>query len=70
MRTNTFKMTLLTLVPWWAYNMIDAGSYVYIVQLLGIAEGLRYLHTHEPSAILHGDLKGVCCISLSIFCST
>ncbi|KIM53835.1 hypothetical protein SCLCIDRAFT_36111, partial [Scleroderma citrinum Foug A] len=33
-------------------------SYILVVQLRDIAQGLHYLHTHEPGAIFHGDLKG------------
>ena len=39
--------------------MIDPSFCAYVVQLLEIAQGLQYLHTHKPSAIFHGDLKGV-----------
>ena len=33
------------------------------LQLLGIIRGLNYLHTHQ---VVHGDLKGVRMISLSL----
>jgi len=32
---------------------------LYIVQIEGIAQGVNYLHSHQPTAILHGHLKGV-----------
>ena len=69
MHASTLKPPLLTLVPWSVFNMINPRSYVYYVaQLLGIAKGLHYLHTHQPSPIFHGDLKGVCRGFLSMFC--
>jgi len=33
------------------------------MQLVGIAKGLHYLHSHESGAICHGDLRGVCFLS-------
>jgi len=29
------------------------------MQLVGIATGLHYLHSHESGVICHGDLRGV-----------
>ena len=38
-------------------------SYPYtsqlVIQILGIANGLHYLHTFKQGPIIHGDIKGV-----------
>ena len=38
---------------------IQRYSDLNTAQIEGIAEGLHYLHNHEPHPIFHGDLKGV-----------
>ena len=30
-----------------------------VIQILGIANGLHYLHTFKQGPIIHGDVKGV-----------
>ncbi|KAI6033398.1 kinase-like domain-containing protein [Pisolithus marmoratus] len=53
--TTDFDCAVSIVSPW-----IRNGNALtmYKMKLVGIARGLRYLHTHDPP-IFHGDLKGV-----------
>ncbi|KAI6017968.1 kinase-like domain-containing protein [Pisolithus microcarpus] len=59
--TTDFDCTVSIVSPW--MNSGNAFSYVQDESvdprplLMGVARGLRYLHTHNPP-IFHGDLKG------------
>ena len=35
------------------------GNFILFTQILGIAQGLHYLHNHSLGPIIHGDMKGV-----------
>ena len=60
MRSITFKTGMLILVHWCAASSVTlvARLSMPFMQILGIANGLHYLHTYERP-IIHGDIKGV-----------
>ncbi|KIM61191.1 hypothetical protein SCLCIDRAFT_122578, partial [Scleroderma citrinum Foug A] len=57
-----FELTVSIVSPW----MRNGSAHDYVQNkavdprplIEGIAEGLHYLHNHEPHPIFHGDLKG------------
>ncbi|KAL4078696.1 kinase-like domain-containing protein [Scleroderma yunnanense] len=61
--TTEFDLTVSIIVPW----MEKGNAHDYVQNkdvdprplIEGIAKGLNYLHNCEPSAIFHGDVKGV-----------
>ncbi|KIM53146.1 hypothetical protein SCLCIDRAFT_32129 [Scleroderma citrinum Foug A] len=60
--TTEFELTVSIVPPW----MRNGNAHDYVQNqavdprplIEGIAEGLHYLHNHEPYPIFHGDLKG------------
>ncbi|KAL4066217.1 kinase-like domain-containing protein [Scleroderma yunnanense] len=61
--TTEFDLTVSIVSPW--MNKGNAHDYVQNKAvdprplIKGTAHGLHYLHNHSPSAIFHGDLKGI-----------
>ncbi|KAI5993358.1 kinase-like domain-containing protein [Pisolithus marmoratus] len=60
--TTEFDSTMSIVSPWMEKR--DARDYVQDKAIdprplmIDIAQGLQYLHTHQPGAVFHGDLKG------------
>ncbi|KAL4078981.1 kinase-like domain-containing protein, partial [Scleroderma yunnanense] len=61
--TTDFDLTVSIVSPWMRRG--NARKYVQDKAvdprplMAGVAKGLHYLHTHKPSPVFHGDLKGV-----------
>ncbi|KAL4065938.1 kinase-like domain-containing protein, partial [Scleroderma citrinum] len=61
--TTEFDLTVSIIVPWMekgnAHDYVQNKNVDPRPLIEGIAKGLYYLHNCEPSAIFHGDVKGV-----------
>ncbi|KAI6108839.1 kinase-like domain-containing protein, partial [Pisolithus croceorrhizus] len=60
--STDFNMTVSLIHPWMekgnAFDYVQNKSVDPRPLLLGIANGLHYLHSHESGPILHGSLRG------------
>ncbi|KAI6035600.1 hypothetical protein F5J12DRAFT_705849, partial [Pisolithus orientalis] len=59
--TTEFDSTVSIISPWMqngnAHNYVQDTTVDPRPLILGIAQGLHYLHNYMPSSIFHGDLK-------------
>ncbi|KIM61201.1 hypothetical protein SCLCIDRAFT_50108, partial [Scleroderma citrinum Foug A] len=60
--TTDFDRTVSFVTPWMAkghgYNYVQDKAIDPRPLILGIAQGLQYLHSHTSGAIVHGNVKG------------
>ncbi|KIM61183.1 hypothetical protein SCLCIDRAFT_1181819, partial [Scleroderma citrinum Foug A] len=64
--TTAFDHTISIVSPLMSWNVydyvqdpdVDPRSLVCCMCILGIANGLHYLHMHQEGRIIHGDIKG------------